>query len=107
MAATDGVVAKLLYVVVVEDDAAVAVDISRSSFRYTRSVLQGTLQLMGCKPRHAFKVDFSLLFKFISGGFICSFLFYFTCMSLFYGSFRLLRGCVVLRGLICTQEPVC
>lgn len=27
-----------------------------NSFRYTRPVLQSTLQLMGCKARHAFKV---------------------------------------------------
>ncbi|MQL87733.1 hypothetical protein Taro_020280 [Colocasia esculenta] len=27
------------------------------SFRYTRPVLQGTLQLMGCKARHAFKIS--------------------------------------------------
>ncbi|VAH81198.1 unnamed protein product [Triticum turgidum subsp. durum] len=26
------------------------------SFRYTRPVLQSALQLMGCKPRHAFRV---------------------------------------------------
>lgn len=48
MAAVEGV-AKLLYVVVVDDYVT-------SSFRYTRSVLQSTLQLMGCKARHAFKV---------------------------------------------------
>ena len=40
--------AKLLYIVVVDDSA--------SSFRYTRSLLHSTLQLMGCKPRHAFEV---------------------------------------------------
>lgn len=40
--------AKLLYIVVVDDNA--------SSFRYTRSLLHSTLQLMGCKPRHAFEV---------------------------------------------------
>ncbi|XP_078427583.1 P-loop NTPase domain-containing protein LPA1 homolog 2-like isoform X2 [Wolffia australiana] len=28
-----------------------------SSFRYTRPVLQSTLQLMGCKARHAFKIS--------------------------------------------------
>ncbi|KAK6144376.1 hypothetical protein DH2020_021196 [Rehmannia glutinosa] len=47
-------VAKLLYIVVVEDDAAAETKDS-PSFRYTRSVLQSTLQLMGCKARHAFK----------------------------------------------------
>lgn len=41
--------AKLLYIVVVDDNA--------SSFRYTRSLLHSTLQLMGCKPRHAFEVS--------------------------------------------------
>ncbi|KAG8371298.1 hypothetical protein BUALT_Bualt13G0073200 [Buddleja alternifolia] len=59
MAAADGV-AKLLYVVVVEDDAAAAAaaaDMETSKFRYTRSVLQSTLQLMGCKARHAFKIS--------------------------------------------------
>lgn len=50
-------VAKLLYVVVVEEDGGTVVDgTAASSFRYTRSVLQSALQLMGCKPRHAFKV---------------------------------------------------
>lgn len=39
---------KLLYIVVVDDDGA--------TFRYTRSLLHSTLQLMGCKPRHAFEV---------------------------------------------------
>ncbi|XP_073050635.1 P-loop NTPase domain-containing protein LPA1 homolog 1-like isoform X1 [Primulina eburnea] len=52
MAGAEGV-AKLLYVVVVDNDVA-------SSFRYTRSVLQSTLQLMGCKPRHAFKISQSV-----------------------------------------------
>ncbi|GJN34725.1 hypothetical protein PR202_gb23416 [Eleusine coracana subsp. coracana] len=41
--------AKLLYIVVVDDGA--------SSFRYTRSLLHSTLQLMGCKPRHAFEIS--------------------------------------------------
>ena len=30
------------------------------AFRYTRPVLQSTLHLMGCKPRHAFKVPLFL-----------------------------------------------
>ncbi|XP_009629697.1 P-loop NTPase domain-containing protein LPA1 homolog 2-like [Nicotiana tomentosiformis] len=42
-------VTKLLYIVVGEPE--------KDSFRYTRSVLQSTLQLMGCKPRHAFKIS--------------------------------------------------
>ncbi|XP_057781823.1 P-loop NTPase domain-containing protein LPA1 homolog 2-like [Salvia miltiorrhiza] len=58
MAAAEGV-AKLLYIVVLEDDAAPAEVEKRGppSFRYTRSVLQSTLQLMGCKARHAFKIS--------------------------------------------------
>lgn len=46
-------VAKVLYIVVVEDEEDKR---EKESFRYTRSVLQSTLQLMGCKARHAFKV---------------------------------------------------
>ncbi|XP_044979265.1 P-loop NTPase domain-containing protein LPA1 homolog isoform X1 [Hordeum vulgare subsp. vulgare] len=42
--------AKLLYIVVVDDNGS-------SSFRYTRSLLHNTLQLMGCKPRHAFEIS--------------------------------------------------
>jgi 2-phosphoglycerate kinase len=48
---------KVLYIVVREegdDDDNNGDD----SFRYTRPVLQSTLQLMGCKARHAFKVLF-------------------------------------------------
>lgn len=58
MVAAEGV-AKLLYIVVLEDDAPPAEEEKRGppSFRYTRSVLQSTLQLMGCKARHAFKVS--------------------------------------------------
>ncbi|KAF0911480.1 hypothetical protein E2562_011130 [Oryza meyeriana var. granulata] len=41
--------AKLLYIVVVDDVGA--------TFRYTRSLLHSTLQLMGCKPRHAFEIS--------------------------------------------------
>ncbi|CAM0146134.1 unnamed protein product [Urochloa decumbens] len=41
--------AKLLYIVVVDDNG--------SSFRYTRSLVHSTLQLMGCKPRHAFEIS--------------------------------------------------
>lgn len=45
---------KVMYIVVVDDD-----DVDgnwKEWFRYTRPVLQSTLQLMGCKARHAFKV---------------------------------------------------
>jgi len=51
-------VAKLLYIVV-EDDFGGDEEKEGNeelSFRYTRHVLQSTLQLMGCKARHAFKV---------------------------------------------------
>ncbi|KAF0935435.1 hypothetical protein E2562_032685 [Oryza meyeriana var. granulata] len=41
---------KLLYIAI--SDGA-----DRRAFRYTRPVLQGTLQLMGCKARHAFKIS--------------------------------------------------
>ncbi|KAL3623985.1 hypothetical protein CASFOL_032801 [Castilleja foliolosa] len=61
MLAVEGV-AKLLYIVVVEDDEmalseAAAGKKGLPSFRYTRSVLQSTMQLMGCKARHAFKIS--------------------------------------------------
>lgn len=57
MVAAEGA-AKLLYIVVVEEDGAAPAAEKKGppSFRYTRSVLQSTLQLMGCKARHAFKV---------------------------------------------------
>ncbi|KAI3676957.1 hypothetical protein L1987_86573 [Smallanthus sonchifolius] len=48
-------VGKLLYIVVEEDEESVGIE--ESSFRYTRPVLQSTLQLMGCKARHAFKIS--------------------------------------------------
>ncbi|KZV25515.1 hypothetical protein F511_07225 [Dorcoceras hygrometricum] len=54
--AAEGVV-NVLYVVVVDVDGAAAEENGGSSFRYTRSVLQSTLQLMGCKARHAFKIS--------------------------------------------------
>lgn len=58
MVAAEGA-AKLLYIVVMEDGAAAPAAENKGppSFRYTRSVLQSTLQLMGCKARHAFKVS--------------------------------------------------
>ncbi|RDX61800.1 P-loop NTPase domain-containing protein LPA1-like 1, partial [Mucuna pruriens] len=46
-----GEVGKLLYIVVIDDTE------RKESFRYTRPVLQSTLQLMGCKARHAFKIS--------------------------------------------------
>ncbi|CAI9761525.1 unnamed protein product [Fraxinus pennsylvanica] len=66
MAVAEGV-AKLLYIVVVEDDAAAE---DSSSFRYTRSVLQSTLQLMGCKARHAFKISQRVFEVMRSGCFV-------------------------------------
>ncbi|KHG14615.1 hypothetical protein F383_19567 [Gossypium arboreum] len=48
-----GELAKVLYIVVVDEGE--KRDKETSSFRYTRPVLQSTLQLMGCKARHAFK----------------------------------------------------
>ena len=50
-------VGKLLYILV-EEDEEIKRNEEESSFRYTRPVLQSTLQLMGCKARHAFKVFF-------------------------------------------------
>ncbi|CAH8367526.1 unnamed protein product [Eruca vesicaria subsp. sativa] len=44
---------KVLYVVVVDEGEGNGDDL----FRYTRPVLQSTLQLMGCKARHAFKIS--------------------------------------------------
>lgn len=51
-------VPKLLYIVVVDNynDHDLKHG-ERCSFRYTRSLLQSTLQLMGCKARHAFKIS--------------------------------------------------
>uniref|UniRef100_A0A1J3D5K0 P-loop NTPase domain-containing protein LPA1-like protein 1 n=1 Tax=Noccaea caerulescens TaxID=107243 RepID=A0A1J3D5K0_NOCCA len=50
---------KVLYLVVLDDAVAAAKRDGNweDSFRYTRPVLQSTLQLMGCKARHAFKIS--------------------------------------------------
>ncbi|KAF7805620.1 P-loop NTPase domain-containing protein LPA1-like protein 1-like isoform X1 [Senna tora] len=48
-------VGKVLYIVVVDEDE--KREKGKESFRYTRPVLQSTLQLMGCKARHAFKIS--------------------------------------------------
>ncbi|XP_059626829.1 P-loop NTPase domain-containing protein LPA1 homolog 2-like isoform X2 [Cornus florida] len=48
-------VSKLLYIGVVDDGE--KRENGKESFRYTRPVLQSTLQLMGCKARHAFKIS--------------------------------------------------
>ncbi|PNY03758.1 2-phosphoglycerate kinase [Trifolium pratense] len=54
-------VAKILYMVVVDEgekkDKVKLKEKEKESFRYTRPVLQSTLQLMGCKARHAFKIS--------------------------------------------------
>ncbi|XP_009367031.2 P-loop NTPase domain-containing protein LPA1 homolog 2-like isoform X2 [Pyrus x bretschneideri] len=47
--------AKVLYIVVVDEED--KREKGKDSFRYTRPVLQSSLQLMGCKPRHAFKIS--------------------------------------------------
>ncbi|KAF3503768.1 hypothetical protein F2Q69_00044299 [Brassica cretica] len=56
---------KVMYIVVVDGDVDITTVILeedgsgnwKDSFRYTRPVLQSTLQLMGCKARHAFKIS--------------------------------------------------
>ncbi|XP_024455792.1 P-loop NTPase domain-containing protein LPA1 homolog 1 isoform X2 [Populus trichocarpa] len=54
-------VGKVLYIVVVDEeekrDKGKGKGKGKDSFRYTRPVLQSTLQLMGCKARHAFKIS--------------------------------------------------
>ncbi|KAL4296441.1 hypothetical protein GQ457_12G029830 [Hibiscus cannabinus] len=47
--------AKVLYIVVVDEGE--KKDKETPSFRYMRPVLRSTLQLMGCKARHAFKIS--------------------------------------------------
>ncbi len=52
---------KLLYILVEdeewEEELGQNGDNKMQTHRYTRPMLQSTLQLMGCKPRHAFKVS--------------------------------------------------
>ncbi|GLT60758.1 hypothetical protein SLA2020_335110 [Shorea laevis] len=48
-------VSKVLYIVVEDEED--KREKGKESFRYTRPVLQSTLQLMGCKARHAFKIS--------------------------------------------------
>ncbi|PIA37273.1 hypothetical protein AQUCO_03000103v1 [Aquilegia coerulea] len=51
-------VPKLLYIIVIDNEEEKKKDgKNNDSFRYTRSMLQSTLQLMGCKARHAFKIS--------------------------------------------------
>ncbi|XP_020599618.1 P-loop NTPase domain-containing protein LPA1-like isoform X2 [Phalaenopsis equestris] len=55
--------AKLIYIAVVDDvgvkrgKGGADGGMETASFRYTRPVLQTTLQFMGCKARHAFKIS--------------------------------------------------
>ncbi|XP_022755613.1 LOW QUALITY PROTEIN: P-loop NTPase domain-containing protein LPA1 homolog 2-like [Durio zibethinus] len=49
-----GELSKVLYIVVMDEGEKTE---ETSSFRYTRPVLQSSLQLMGCKARHAFKIS--------------------------------------------------
>ncbi|XP_047318631.1 P-loop NTPase domain-containing protein LPA1 homolog 2-like [Impatiens glandulifera] len=51
-------VTKVLYIIVVDEENKEKG--GKVSFRYTRPVLQSTLQLMGCKARHAFKISQSV-----------------------------------------------
>ncbi|KAG6556227.1 hypothetical protein Mapa_002168 [Marchantia paleacea] len=63
---------KLLYIILSDDMVAADGKAQKNNFsirklpppRYTRPVLQSTLQLMGCKPRHAFKISDSV-FEFL------------------------------------------
>lgn len=54
-------VSKVLYIVVEDEED--KREKGKESFRYTRPVLQSTLQLMGCKARHAFKVAHDFRFR--------------------------------------------
>lgn len=45
---------KVTYIIVTDEEKA---ERGKESFRYTRGVLQSSLQLMGCKARHAFKIS--------------------------------------------------
>ncbi|CAL9074646.1 unnamed protein product [Musa acuminata var. zebrina] len=74
-------VTKLLYIVVVDEGEGEGGDgksgkaKGSSSFRYARPVLQSTLQLMGCKARHAFKISrrvFDVMRDECSGGSLLS-----------------------------------
>lgn len=49
---------KLLYILVQDEEVPGSENEVKAPWpRYTRPLLQSTLQLMGCKPRHAFKVQ--------------------------------------------------
>ncbi|GLT56815.1 hypothetical protein SLA2020_298310 [Shorea laevis] len=67
--------AKVSYIVVVdgakEKEEEEEEEKETSSFRFTRPVLQSTLQLMGCKARHAFKIS-SRVFELIRSESSCN-----------------------------------
>ncbi|KAL7115830.1 hypothetical protein ACP275_04G205300 [Erythranthe tilingii] len=80
MAVPEGLT-KLLYIIVLEDEATAGADKNDTpSFRYTRSVLQSTLQLIGCKPRHAFKIS-QRVFEMVRQGSPVETLVYTTCIG--------------------------
>lgn len=57
---------KLLYILVQDDPLPDAKEGEQGpTHRYTRGLLQSTLQLMGCKPRHATKVSGLLKMRFL------------------------------------------
>ena len=76
---------KVLYIVVVDQDEE---DKGKESFRYTRPVLQSTLQLMGCKARHAFKVTSTFSLFLLIFFFFC-FLFIRVCYCFIEENFDL------------------
>jgi hypothetical protein len=60
---------KLLYILVEDEEGELGQNGAggkAASHRYTRPILQSTLQFMGCRPRHAFKamekLDFNSIF---------------------------------------------
>lgn len=73
-------VAKVLYIVVEDEED--KREKGKESFRYTRPVLQSTLQLMGCKARHAFKVPHD--FRFLKLSTISFFVFNFNSFFVFF-----------------------
>lgn len=84
-------VSKILYLVVVDEGEKKEKgklkekekEKEKESFRYTRPVLQSTLQLMGCKARHAFKV--CCLFKFDYHDLVI--IQYYVCFQFLWGLF--------------------
>lgn len=57
---------KLLYILVEDEEGELGqtgAGGKAASHRYTRPMLQSTLQFMGCRPRHAFKVSTYMYFS--------------------------------------------